>query len=757
MPALDHLNDRQREAVLHGDGPLVVFAGAGSGKTRVITHRIADLVAERGVKPWRILAVTFTNKAAGEMRHRLDALLPGGAGELWAGTFHAISARLLRVYAERAGVAPRFVIYDDQDQKAVLRRIVRDMDLDERRYPPGLVAWRINRAKQEGRAPEDLAVDEEHDTVLRDLCVQYRRRMGDANALDFGDLIYRLVFAMEGDATLRLDLQRRWDHVLVDEFQDVNQVQFSLVNHLCATHRNLCVVGDDDQSIYRWRGADRRNILDFRTHFPDARLVKLEQNYRSTQRILRVANAVVSRNVDRETKTLWTRNEEGAKVVEFACPEDRDEALTVVGAMRALLDAGTARHEIALLYRIHAQSRLFEEALRRFDLPYRVIGGMRFYERAEVKDLLAYLRLVENPDDDVSLLRVINTPPRGIGDRTVERLLESAARLGTSVFRALCASGRELSHAAAARASLGRLRDLIETLRAKSDAGARPSELAEACLAETGYVEALQEEDTPESDSKIENLRELVGSVADFERETPDATLAGFLERVTLESAVDEMDASDAITLMTVHAAKGLEFPIVMVAGMEEELFPHRGTRADDDPDDLEEERRLAYVAFTRARRRLYLSHAAQRRLYGRIEPRQRSRFLDEIPADEIQVVGRTPRAPRASSLAWGAAPGVGAGRFGADGLRVASGAGRRSLHGQRPSETRPWRPAHADSYVDTSEASDLELRLGMRVRHATFGVGEVQGVRPGTPPKVTVVFPGLGPKTILGRFLEPA
>ena len=754
MPELDRLNDRQREAVLHEAGPLVVFAGAGSGKTRVITHRIAHLVAEGGVKPWRILAVTFTNKAAGEMRRRLDDLLPGGAGDLWAGTFHAISARLLRLHAERAGVSPKFVIYDDQDQKAVIRRILKDLDLDDRRYPAGLIASRINRAKQEGRAPEDYAVEEEHDPVLREVCVQYSRRMKDANALDFGDLIYRLVLGIETDDALRLQLQGRWDHVLVDEFQDVNHVQFSLVNHLCATHRNLCVVGDDDQSIYRWRGADRRNILDFRTHFPDAHLVKLEQNYRSTQRILRVANAVVTRNIDREPKTLWTENEEGAKIVEFVCPEDRDEAMIVVQAMRSLLEAGTARHEIALLYRVHAQSRLFEEALRRFNLPYRVYGGLRFYERAEVKDLLAYLRLIQNPDDDVSLLRVINTPPRGIGDRTVERLLEAAARTGASVFRALCAADQDPSHAPAARTSLGRLRELIDSLRTLAEEGARPSQLAESVLTQTGYVEALESEDTPETDAKQENLRELVGSLLDFERETKEPTLAAFLEMVTLQSAVDTMDASDAITLMTVHAAKGLEFPYVVVAGMEEELFPHHGTRPEDDPDELEEERRLAYVAFTRARRRLYLSHAQQRRVYGRIEPRRRSRFLDEMPAEEIHVIGRVANAPRGVSRGWGAGGGHGGGST----YRGSSTGGGRTV---RPTAaiaaSAPPRSAEGDSYVDRSESSDLELSLGMRVRHATFGVGEVQAVRPGTPPKVTVVFPGVGPKLIVGRFLEPA
>jgi DNA helicase-2/ATP-dependent DNA helicase PcrA len=735
--SLSGLNDRQREAVLHGDGPLVVFAGAGSGKTRVITHRVAHLVGERGVPPWRVLAVTFTNKAAAEMRQRLTVLLPGGAADLWVGTFHAICARLLRRYSELAGVRRDFVIYDDSDQRAMLARIVRDEGLDERRYHPRQLAAIINRSKHEAVGAEVYQPTDEFERVVARLYVTYEARMSASGALDFGDLIFRLVDAMNKSPALLAELQGRFDHILVDEYQDTNRVQDLLLRGLCARHRNLCVVGDDDQSIYKFRGADRRNILEFKRHFSDAHLVKLEQNYRSTKHILRVANAVVGRNLDREKKTLWTDNEEGAKVTLLCSGDERDEAALLVKLMGMLLEAGHARSELALLYRTHAQSRVFEEALRFADLPYRVVGGLRFYDRAEIKDLLAYLRVVHNQDDDVSLLRIINSPPRGIGKTTIERLLDTASKGGVSVWQALREAEHDASQTASAKKSLKRFASLIELLRQMAAEGHGPAHLARHVLDHTGYAQALQDDDSVESDARLENLQEVLGSMLEFEREAQEPTLSAFLELVTLQTDADRVDDDDSVTLMTVHAAKGLEFAVVMVAGLEEETFPHvRGAfeGALPDPEDIEEERRLAYVAFTRARQRLFLSYAEARRTYGELRSKRPSRFLAEVPREELEVVGPPRRATGTSSRSsWAAAP-------------------------SRPQAPRPSVPG--DSRVDPTEGSDLEgleLHLGMRVRHKTFGVGEVCALSPGVPPRVTVRFPGWGDKTLVSSYLEPA
>ncbi len=757
LPAVsytDGLNPRQQQAVAHFRGPLVVFAGAGSGKTRVITHRVAQLVGEHGVAPWRILAVTFTNKAAGEMRERLAQLLPSGADDLWVGTFHAVCARLLRRYHEEAAVRRDFVIYDDADQKAMVTRILRDMGLDERRYHPRMVAGAINRSKQEGRGVDRFEAGDDFERVVAEIFRIYDQRMQDCGALDFGDLIFRLVDGMRNNPDLLTALQDRFEYVLVDEYQDTNHLQYLLVQMLCERSRNLCVVGDDDQSIYRWRGADRRNILDFTKHFPDATMVKLEQNYRSTKRILRVAHAVVSRNVDREPKELWTDNDEGPRVTLIGCRDERDEAATVVKGMEMLLEAGYARREVALLYRTHAQSRVFEEGLRYSELPYRVIGGVRFYDRAEVKDLLAYLRVVHNPDDDVSLLRIINTPTRGIGKTTITRLLDAAAREGVSVWKALQAADSDPNQSSSAKKALGRFRALMGTLRELAEQGEGPARIAEVALDETGYLAVLQDEDTAEADARVDNLREVVGSMFEFERDAEEGTLAAFLELVTLQTDVDRIDDDDAITLMTVHAAKGLEFPIVMVAGLEEEMFPSRGAAPDDDPEELEEERRLAYVAFTRAEQRLFLSYALTRRVYGELKYRRPSRFVEEMPREELELVGET-QTPRPGR-------GFGAGRsYGGGGYGGARGGGRVARQRfQPPAEPPEPRVPSGDSYVDSSEVSDVDgvvLRAGMRVRHKKFGIGEVFDVGDGIPPRVTVIFPGWGKKTLVSNYLEPA
>ena len=729
MLDLGSLNSRQREAVVHEGGPLVVFAGAGSGKTRVITFRIAHLIAMHDVAPWRILAVTFTNKAAGEMRERLLGLLGEQGAAVQVGTFHATCARLLRRHGESLGLSKDFTIYDDQDQLALVKRVLRDLGLDEKRYQPKAMAGRINRAKQEVQGPADIETPDTWSEVVRRVYTTYEERLQQANALDFGDLIYRTVRALEADDSFRDAVIGRFSHVLVDEFQDTNHAQFRLVQLLSEGHRNLCVVGDDDQSIYRWRGADRRNILDFRASFADATLVKLEQNYRSTQRILRAANAVIARNTDREPKELWTDNQEGDAILVVRTMDERDEARLVLRGVRELLSQGHSLSDVAVFYRTHAQSRVIEESLRSANIGYRIVGGMRFYDRAEVKDLLAYLRVMINPADDMSLLRIINTPSRGIGKTTITRLLDSAAEQARTLSDLLDDELTLAQFGSAARKRLSAFRGLMSSLRDIAASGAPLGEIGAELVNQSGYAEMLRHDDTPEADARFQNIQELVASMDEFEREHTESTLADFLENVTLHTSADDAAggalAGDRVTLMTVHAAKGLEFPVVMVTGLEEQVFPFKGIDPWEDPEELEEERRLAYVAFTRAKERLVLSFAAIRRIFGQQRVGIPSRFLTELPGEDIEWIGA------------------------------------RSSPPSRPSAPAEPRRGPIDSYVDYSEGSDLSdlegLRRGVQVRHPKFGVGEVTEVMQGSPPRVSVRFPGWGTRKIIASYLEPA
>ena len=735
MLDLGSLNSRQREAVVHEGGPLVVFAGAGSGKTRVITFRVANLIVKHDVAPWRILAVTFTNKAAGEMRERLLGLLGEQGAAVQVGTFHATCARLLRRHGESVGLTKDFTIYDDQDQQALVKRVLRDLGLDQKRYQPKAMAGRINRAKQEVQSPADMDTADPWSEVVRRVYTTYEERLQQANALDFGDLIYRTVRALESDEAFREAVVGRFSHVLVDEFQDTNHAQFRLVQLLSEGHRSLCVVGDDDQSIYRWRGADRRNILDFRASFPDATLVKLEQNYRSTQRILRAANAVIARNTDREPKELWTDNEEGDAILVVRTMDERDEARLVLRGVRELVAQGRSLSDVVVFYRTHAQSRVIEESLRSANVAYRIVGGMRFYDRAEVKDLLAYLRVMINPADDMSLLRIINTPTRGIGKTTITRLLDSAAEQGRTLSDLLDDDLALAQFGSAARKRLSAFHGLMSGLRDVGASGAPLGEVGAELVNQSGYAEMLRHDDTPEADARFQNLQELVASMDEFEREHREATLADFLENVTLHTSADEeaggalaggrSTAGDRVTLMTVHAAKGLEFPVVMVTGLEEQVFPFKGIDPWEDPEELEEERRLAYVAFTRAKERLVLSFAAIRRIFGQQRVGIPSRFLTELPAEDIEWIGARSSSP------------------------------------SRPSMPEPSRRDPTDSYVDYSEGSDLSdlegLRRGVQVRHPKFGVGEVTEVMQGSPPRVSVHFPGWGTRKIIASYLEPA
>jgi DNA helicase-2/ATP-dependent DNA helicase PcrA len=750
------LNGPQADAVAHTSGPLLVFAGAGSGKTRVITYRIANLVACRGVAPRSILAVTFTNKAAGEMRSRLSDLLGDDvAKELWVGTFHATCAKLLRRHGEAIGLSRNFVIYDTDDQKAVVNRALRELELDDKRYPPRAVLGKIHDAKQELRGPDEMSARSYVDDAVVKIYRLYQAQLGKANAVDFEDLIGKMVRLLEENPAGEGDaIRRRFGHVLVDEFQDTNAAQYRLLRALTRDHRNLCVVGDDDQSIYRWRGADVRNIRGFRKDFPDAKVVKLEQNYRSTANIVKAALGVIEPSTQREPKELWTANDAGAAIEVVAVKDERDEAAHVVSVIQHARAGGIDPKEIAIFYRVHAQSRVLEEALRSVNLPYQIVGGMKFYERAEVKDAISYLRVLVNSRSDVDLGRIINVPARGIGATTLERLALFATEQGVSMYDAIPRLDACEDIANAARKRLTAVHVLLASLRESAN-GAAPHEVLEAVLERTGYLAALKQENSPENDARIENLGELLSSIQDYEAEARAAgeepTLSGYLERVSLQSDIDGMKDAPRVTLMTVHGAKGLEFELVLLTGMEEEMFPYKGM----DPgghEEMEEERRLAYVAITRARKYLVMTHAELRQIFGTTRWGRPSRFIGDLPADAI--VHKTSRAAAQRTPAYvDRAP------------PRTSGGAEAWRHPQAPALRPPPPPvAPGERFVDreffddaASDAADMPLRRGSRVVHPRFGEGEVRRVEAAAEPMVVAFFPGWGEKKILARFLKPA
>ena len=734
------LNEPQTQAVAHVEGPLLVFAGAGSGKTRVITYRVANLLAEHNVPPYRILAVTFTNKAAGEMKERLVSL----AGEevvedLWVGTFHSICARLLRRYHAEVGLQRQYVIYDDSDQKAVITRIIKAMDVDDRRYPPKLVLSRIHRQKREGIRPEEVDITPVFDDVHVDVFSRYQKALATSNAVDFEDLIVHVMrIAEDPDSSAGQELRNRFRHVLVDEFQDTNASQYRLVRALAAKDKNLCVVGDDDQSIYRWRGADIRNIRGFRRDFPDATVVKLEQNYRSSGHIVAAALGVIEPAFQREPKELWTDAAPGDPVSVRAVRDERDEAAHVVRTIQKETSRGVDPSEIAVFYRVHAQSRVLEEALRAENVPYQVVGGMKFFERAEVKDCLSYLKLLDNPRSDADFMRIVNTPPRGIGQKTVQKLLDVAAVRDMYAYGAIGATLEEGGLGTAAKKKLAAFRTMIEELRDEAER-MTPSELAARILERTGYRSSLREADTAESDARLENLEELVGSIAEYEADAHEAgespSLGGYLERVALVADVDSMKDLPAVSLMTVHSAKGLEFTTVLLTGMEEEVFPYRGLDADE-IEELDEERRLAYVAITRARQRLYITHAAMRMLFGQTRYLAPSRFLADLPEENVRMEG---------SAYASAPPGY-----------------ARPPSRRRYGEANPPPRTPGERYVDRDAFDDLPpdedavmVRPGDEVVHRRFGKGVVERVEEGAAPTIVARFPGFGSRKILAQYLE--
>lgn len=740
-PAEPLLNAPQTEAVTHAAGPLLVLAGAGSGKTRVITYRVANLLAEHRVPPYRVLAVTFTNKAAAEMRARLSRLIGDEVvRDLWVGTFHATCARLLRRYHAAVGLARDFVIYDETDQRALLARILKEMDIDDRQFPAKDLLHVIHKYKQEVLGPDEAPDRTPPERIARRAYEAFEQRLRSSNAVDFDDLILHVMhLAEDRERPEAQELRRRFDHVLVDEFQDVNIAQYRLVRALVEGHHNLCVVGDDDQSIYRWRGADVRIIRGFKRDFAGATVVKLEQNYRSSARIVRSALGVIRPSFEREPKELFTHNEDGEAVRVVMVRDERDEAAFVVGRVKQAIAEGTDARDVAVFYRIHAQSRVLEEVMRTEGVAYQIIGGMRFFDRAEVKDILAYLRVIHNPASDVDLLRIINSPARGIGQTTVDRLSALATRRGLSVVEVI-RGGEDAGLAPAARKRVAAFAGLLDHLRAKTDLG--PRELAEAVIEQSGYRKTLLAENSAEADARLENIGELLSSLQDYEEEaiasgtTP--SLQDYLERVSLVADADQVGETSRVPMMTVHAAKGLEFSLVMLTGMEEDLFPYRSFH---DRDDIEEERRLAYVAITRARQQLYITHACSRVVFGQTRYCRPSQFLSNLPADAVEQVV----SPSLSS----------------DRAYVRPGGMVREAAFDAPVRPAAWpTPEHAagERYVERDADADDWLAEGRKVEHKKFGRGTIRRIdAASSPPIVIVAFPGWGEKKVVARFLAPA
>jgi DNA helicase-2/ATP-dependent DNA helicase PcrA len=742
---LDDLNDAQRTAVVHEGGPLLVVAGAGSGKTRVLTRRIAWLISQRNAHPGSILAITFTNKAAGEMRERVADLIGRRARIMWVSTFHSACVRILRREISRFGYSSSFSIYDDVDSRRLMTLISRDLDLDPKRYNPrGILHW-ISNHKNELRDHETAAaqVSNKIEEIYAAAYAEYQRRLRDANALDFDDLIMTTVHLLQSFPEVRETYRRRFRHVLVDEYQDTNHAQYALVRELCSEASRpedvepaeLMVVGDSDQSIYAFRGANIRNILEFEKDFPSAGTVLLEQNYRSTQTILSAANAVIAKNSGRKPKRLWSDSGDGERIVGYVAEDEHAEAQFVAEEVDRLSDEGAAKpSDVAVFYRTNAQSRVFEEVFIRVGLPYKVVGGVRFYERKEIKDALAYLKVLVNPDDEVSLRRILNVPKRGIGDRAEACVEAYAQRERVSFWSALRRAEEAPGIATRSLACVENFVGIIEGLREMVEAGEPADVVLEAALSRSGYLDDLERSDDPQDESRVENLSELVAVAREFVGEADieaaddeglqPGSLAAFLERVALVADADQIPDPDAegdgvVTLMTLHTAKGLEFPVVFLTGLEDSVFPH--SRSMEDPKELEEERRLAYVGVTRAMRRLYVSRAVVRSAWGAPMHNPASRFLDDLPDDLLDW-----RRTEADGTSW---TGV------STGMRQAVS---RTLPGRKSANRRPV----------------PSLAAGDRVVHDSFGMGTVVSLQGSGEQAVAAVdFGSEGVKRLLLRY----
>jgi DNA helicase-2/ATP-dependent DNA helicase PcrA len=731
------LNPQQQKAVIHQGAPLLVVAGAGSGKTRVLTRRISYLMAAREVRPYEILAITFTNKAAGEMKERVTELVGPVAKSMWVSTFHSACVRLLRQEIERLGYSTTFSIYDSADSQKLISRVMETLNLDAKRYPPRQFQALISNAKNELQTPYQYlsAAQNQFETIVADVYTMYEKRLQQANALDFDDLIMKTVQVLQQFPEAKARFRSRFRHILVDEYQDTNHAQYMLVKELTGAEGDgfpiaeLCVVGDADQSIYGFRGATIRNILQFEVDYPNAATVLLEQNYRSTQNILNAANAVITQNESRKEKNLWSDAGAGAPLIGYVAESEYEEAEFIRSEIRSLQDLGHSNPgDTAVFYRTNAQSRIFEEIFMRAAIPYKVVGGLRFYERKEVKDLLAYMRVLANPNDEVSLRRIINFPKRGIGDRALEEVELFAVAQGISFWHALLRVAEAAAVPNKAAQSIAQFTSMLTALAVLVEAKTKPSVIIEAALEQSGLLTELEASTDPQDEVRVENLKELVSASMEYEErsfdelgEDEEISLSGFLEKVSLVADADEIpdgeDHGGVVTLMTLHTAKGLEFPTVFLTGMEDGIFPHARTL--DDPKEIEEERRLAYVGLTRAEKRLYISRAEYRLTFGTPKYNPGSRFLDEIPSELIEWKNETKS--KSSS--------------GSSGLR------RRTATAPPPRAT-------------GKKSSAMVLQVGQRVSHDTFGLGTVTAVGgEGDKSEATINFGQYGEKRLLLRY----
>ena len=738
---LDHLNPEQRKAATHVDGPLLILAGAGSGKTATMTHRIAYLI-EQGVSPYQILAVTFTNKAAGEMRERVEKLV-GRCPGMWIMTFHAMSLRILREHCERIGYQHNFVVYDTIDQKTLIKTIMKEQNIDAKLYPQAYLSAAISKQKEHDVSPREYLeteADNFRSKVIGSVYRAYQEQLKRNNAMDFDDLLVNALHVLRDNPDILADYQHRFRYILVDEYQDTNHIQYEIIRLLAKARQNLCVVGDDDQCIYQWRGADISNILNFEKDFPQARVIKLEQNYRSYGNILAAAHSVIRNNRGRKAKKLWTDKEAGDKIVYRRCDSDKEEAYYIAQEIDLLKNGQRSYDDFAILYRTNAQSRLFEDALKRRGIPYQILSGFSFYERKETKDMICYMRLVVNPADDLALKRIINEPKRGIGAVTLGKL-EALARVhGLSLLDILSQDEISYSLPAKAQTAVGEMVRIIR-LCAQEKENLRVSDIYDQLLVKSGYLKALEAEDTQEAASRIENLMDFKSFIYDYEKEKEDtgekATLEEFLEKVATNGDADKLEeGTGKVTLMTMHSAKGLEFPIVFLPGMEDGLFP--GHRALDNENGMEEERRLCYVGMTRAREKLFLTGAAYRVLYGRGEYTRESTFLRELDKSLLDEAGDTVFT---------------AGRRTNNFLGVDTG----SPDGFSEPAFRPY-PAYdplkyaRQAVRENTRSAGRSFTAGERVRHGKFGEGMVLEVDDKT---VTVIFDSVGRKK-LARDIAP-
>ncbi len=726
---LNGLNPEQQEAVKHTDGPLLIMAGAGSGKTRVLTHRIAYLLVEKQVSPWNILAITFTNKAAREMRERVNSITGPVAEDIWISTFHSMCVRILRRDGDRIGINRNFTILDSGDQLTVIKKILKEQNVDPKKFEPRGILGSISSAKNELETPEDYKANAKgpYESVVADAYEQYQKQLRKNQALDFDDLIMRTITLFKKVPEVLEFYQRKFQYIHVDEYQDTNKAQYVLVKLMAEKYQNLCVVGDSDQSIYRWRGADIQNILSFEKDYPSARAIFLEQNYRSTKKILEAANVVIENNTNRKPKKLWTDNQDGPHITYYQGNDEHTESRFVTGKILDMVNSGKRTNsEIAILYRTNAQSRVVEEILNKSNITYNIVGGTKFYDRKEIKDVLAYLRLIANPDDDISLLRIVNVPKRGVGASTMDKVAQYAANQDISIFTAL----QEIEQVGLSARFTKSLRTFGNQMAnwTQMQEYLAVSELVEEVIDKSGYRDALRNENTIESQTRLENIDEFLSVTQEFEKASEDKSLIAFLTDLALVADIDKLDEDEneqkeAVTLMTLHSAKGLEFPVVFLIGMEEGVFPH--SRSLFEEEEMEEERRLAYVGITRAEEELFLTNARMRTLYGKTNANPVSRFIGEIPEELLEKEGQEKPASPFSG-------------------------------GSNPRASRPATPKTPRRPQLTSTGGDsVEWNVGDKAGHRKWGVGTVVSVKgEGDSTELDIAFPNpIGIKRLLAKF----